>query len=101
MSHSQSGIGWVWNIKKHTEGANKIVSEKGLVVKSIEMDSYGSFIVSALGNQLRFCKLSNTEKTLATIDAHKDVISQAKFADDGSFIATVSEDRYLKTFKFQ
>ena len=90
--------GAIFNMKK-SQNTSLDFSSKA-VIRSIDFDHYSSYIVTAYDSNLSFSKVSEPSKVIASLpSAHKGAINQAMFAPDGSYLASVSEDRFLKTFK--
>jgi pre-mRNA-processing factor 19 len=88
----------IWNMKKPQNAPHKLAFGASSTIRSIDFDQYASYIVTAYDSNLSFSKVSDPETVISTIPAHKGAINQAMFAPDGSYLASVSEDRFLKTF---
>lgn len=100
VSTSQNDISpLLWNLKKLNQSSpQKILHTKGGQVNSVEFDPYGSYIITSWDNTLSFFEASSPESVIHEFEAHNDTITSAKFAMDGSYIASCSQDRFLKIF---
>lgn len=95
----KEGTAYMWNMKKLKDSPpTKLPHAEGATIRNVDFDPYAAFTVTAFDNSLSFFKTSESESVVSTFAAHREAINDVKFSLDGSFLATVSEDRFLKTF---
>lgn len=97
-SSLKENIVQLWSLKKLEKPPKNMVHKQGGVVRDITFDPYGAYAITACDNSVCFFESSKPEKCLFELEAHKDSINKVKFAMDGSYLATVSEDRFMKIF---
>lgn len=95
---TKENIPLLYKLKKLKSPPTKLVHSQGSVIKGVNFDPYGAYIASACDNKICFFETANPETTLFELEAHKEAINDVKFAMDGSYVASVSEDRFLKVF---
>lgn len=96
-SHKEN-IAHLWSLKKLQKPPKNLTHRQGGVIRDVTFDPYGAYIATAYENFLCFYDASNPDTCLIELEAHKDQINKVRFSKDGSFIATASEDRFMKIF---
>ena len=89
----------LWNLKKLNKSPpHKLIHSSSSKINSIDFDPFGSYIISACDKNLWIFETSNPEMMIHEFEAHEDTINAVKFSMDGNYIATGSQDRFLKIF---
>ena len=89
----------IWNLKKLNQSPpHRLSNLNGHFVSSIDFDPYGQYVISSYSNNIAFYETSNPNSILYEFEAHNDIINSVKFSMDGSYIASCSQDRFLKIF---
>jgi pre-mRNA-processing factor 19 len=93
---SKENSALLWSLKKLKNPPQNIAHGKEGTIRSVTFDPFGEYITSACDKNVCFFKTSNPETCLFELEIHEDLINDIKYAMDGSYIATVSEDRFMR-----
>ena len=89
----------VYNLRKLGKEVIDIKHKQGLNVNSVNFDYYGGNLLTSAGHSLNIyaAKLWN-DPLFVEPEAHESIVNVAKFSPSGAFIASGSEDRFMKIY---
>jgi WD40 repeat protein len=88
----------LYSLKKMDKAPIEVHHNLGETIVDISFDKFGAYMLTGSSTKATIWKVGDMSQSIHTIQAHSDKCTGVKIDPTGSYIATVSEDKFLKIF---